>query len=332
MKSVQINLTAGLGSTGRICCSIREALLSNGWQADIFCAQAHPQIAEGAVSYMSKIEGKKNAFLSRLFGCYGFTAKRETRRLIRLLEHARPDVIHLHNLHGHNCDLARLFRYIRQKNLRVIWTFHDCWAFTGYCPHYDMIGCEQWKTECKKCPQRRRYSWFFDRSNELFHKKRDLLSDLDLTIVTPSSWLAKQVGESFLSHHPLRVIPNGIDTELFRPCESDLREKFGLADRFVLLGVSYDWSDKKGLDVFLELAKILGKEYRIVLVGVDEKTRRHLPSNILALPRTHSKEELAQIYSASDLFVNPTREENYPTVNMEALSCGTPVLTFNTFL
>jgi glycosyltransferase involved in cell wall biosynthesis len=250
--------------------------------------------------------------------------------MIAQLERLRPDIVHLHNIHGHDCDLELLFSWFRRNGTRLVWTFHDCWAFTAYCPHFTMAKCGKWKGQCGRCIQRRDFSWFFDRSRELFEKKRQLLQGLDLTIITPSRWLAELVKESFLGEYPVRVIPNGIDLDVFRPCPGNFRKRNGLEGKKLLLGVSFGWDDRKGLDVFRTLAERLPEDYRIVLVGTDTAVDKLLPPNILSIHRTQDQRELAEIYSTADLFVNPTREENYPTVNMEALACGTPVLTFRT--
>ena len=250
--------------------------------------------------------------------------------MIAHLERISPDVVHLHNLHGHDCHLEELFQYLRKRGMKLYWTFHDCWAFTAYCPYYDMANCSQWKNGCSNCPQRARFSWFIDRSRELFRRKKELLSGLDLTIVAPSHWMADQIRQSFLQEYEVKVIHNGIDLTTFRPQKSGFRTKYGLEEKFVLLGVAYDWGARKGLDVFIELAKRLDDRFRVVMVGTNRQIDKYLPGKIISIHTTQDQAELAQIYSAADVFVNPTREDNYPTVNLEALACGTPVVTFRT--
>ncbi len=329
MKIVQINSVCGQGSTGKICVAVSRLLTERGIENYILYASGK---SSEPVSrrYMSDGEVKWQALRSRVFGNYGFNSRRATKRLLRELDSIRPDIVHLHNLHGHNVHLGLLFSYLKERRIRVFWTFHDCWAFTGYCPHYDMVGCAQWKTQCETCMQRKHYSWFRDRSAYLYRKKREALTGLDMTIITPSQWLADQVKQSFLKEYPVRVIHNGINPEIFRPRESDFRSRYGLDGKFLILGVAFGWGPRKGLDVFTELAKRLDESYRIVLVGTDDAVDRLLPANILSIHRTQNQVELAEIYSAADLFVNPTREENYPTTHMEALACGTPVLSFHT--
>ena len=329
MKVVQINATCGIGSTGKICVGISELMTAYG--------------IENYILYSSRTNGyplgircsndryvRIQALKSRIFGNYGFNSTRATQKIIRELERIEPDLVHLHNIHGHDCDLESLFSYFQQKKTKLVWTFHDCWAFTAYCPHFTMMKCDKWKSQCAKCIQHREFSWFFDRSEELFEKKKRLFSGLDLTIVTPSRWLADLVKESFLKEYPVKVINNGIDLSVFMPTHSDFREQYDLVGKKLILGVSFGWGERKGLDVFLTLARRLPEEYRIILVGTDEKVDKELPENIISIHRTQNQRELAEIYSAADLFVNPTREENYPTVNMESLACGTPVLTFRT--
>lgn len=329
MKIVQINAACGVGSTGKICVGISKLLCAEKIENYILYSAAGNGYELG-ISCSDEKYMKLQALKSKMMGNYGFNSQKATCKMIRELERIRPAIVHLHNVHGHDCDLGTLFGYFRKRNIKVIWTFHDCWAFTGYCPHFTMEKCDKWKSCCRECVQYKRYSWFFDRSKALFERKRALLSGVDLTVVTPSAWLAELVKQSFLKDCPTYVIPNGIDLSVFRPSESDFCQKHGIEDKKIILGVSFDWSKKKGLDVMIELSKRLPDDYRIVLVGTNEKTDEVLPENILSVHRTQNQRELAEIYTAADVFVLPTREENYPTVNMEALACGTPVVTFRT--
>lgn len=331
MKIVQINTVYASGSTGKICRAVSEILTEKGVENYILFSAGKSEEAN-VISCCNKWYTKAQALKSRVFANYGFNSQLETRRMISHLERIKPDIVHLHNIHGHDCHLGMLFDCLREKQIKVYWTFHDCWAFTAYCPYFDLVECEKWKNECFSCNQRNRFSFFFDRSKMLYRKKQEAFSDLDLTIITPSQWLADLVKESFLKDYPVKVIHNGIDLSIFKPTPSDFREKYGiLAEKKILLGVAFGWGVRKGLDVFLELEKRLDKEkYQIVLVGTDEKVDRQLPPGIISIHRTQNQQELAEIYTAADLFVNPTREENYPTVNMESIACGTPVLTFRT--
>lgn len=330
MKLVQINATCGAGSTGKICVAVSRLLTEQGIENYILYASGQSDYPLGR-RYMGPYEVKWQALQSRIRGNYGMNSKGATRRMIALLDEIRPQTVHLHNLHGHNCHLEMLFSYLKKKKIKVFWTFHDCWAFTAYCPHYDMIGCDQWRTEgCRQCPQRKRYSWFFDRSRYLFGKKKELLAGLDLTIITPSRWLADQVKQSFLHIYDVKVIHNGIDLSVFYPRESDFRRRYHCEDKFIVLGVAFGWGERKGLDVFLDLHKRLDDRFRIVLVGTNDEVDAKLPEGIISIHRTQNQAELAEIYSAADLLFNPTREENYPTVHMESLACGTPVLSFAT--
>ena len=330
MKLVQINMSCGSGSTGKICVAVSRLLTEKGVENYVLYSLGQSDYPLGR-RYMDKHEVKLQALSSRIFGNYGFTSKKATKRLIAMLDEIRPDVVHLHNLHSHNCHLGMLFAYLKENHIKIYWTFHDCWAFTGYCPHYDMIGCDRWKTGgCKDCPQRRRYSWFFDKSQYLFEKKKEILTGLDLTIITPSNWMADQVKQSFLNIYDVKVIHNGINLSVFRPAESDFRKRYGLEDKFVILGVAFGWGERKGLDVFVELSRRLDDRFKIVLIGTNDDIDKQLPENIVSIHRTQNQAELAEIYTAADLLVNPTREENYPTVHMESLACGTPVLSFAT--
>lgn len=282
------------------------------------------------ISYSNLREIRRQALRSRLSGRYGFVSERMTGRLVDSLRQLQPDIVHLHNLHSHNCKLDVLLKYLTASKIKVVWTMHDCWAFTGGCTHYALAGCDRWQTGCGACPQRSKYSVIFDHSRELWEAKQLLTEKLDLTLVAPSEWMAQQLRASCLKDHPIHVIQNGIDLQVFRPSSGSFLENCGLEGKHVILGVASDWGPRKGLDVFAELAAKLDESYRIVLVGISETLARKLPRQILSLRRTADRKELAEIYSAADVFLNPTREDTFPTVNLEALACGTPVLTFDT--
>lgn len=329
MKLVQVNAFCGNGSTGRICVEVSRLLSAVQIENYIFYSSGQSDYPLGR-KYMSAVETKVQALKSRIYGNFGFNTQAATKKLINMLDEVQPDIVHLHNLHGHNCNLETLFSYLKHKKIKTFWTFHDCWAFTGYCPHYDMVGCNQWQTGCRKCPQRMKFSWFFDKSQINYEKKKELFTGLDLTIVTPSQWLADQVKQSFLHKCDIRVIHNGIDLSVFQPRESDFAARYGCQNKYIVLGVAFDWGVRKGLDVFIELSKKLDDRYQIVLVGTNPNVDKTLPDNIISIHRTQDQRELAEIYSAADVFVNPTREEVLGLTNIEALACGTPVITFDT--
>ena len=330
MKVIQINVTCGAGSTGKICVSISKLLTQNKIENHILFSSGESDYPLG-IKYTNDCYIKVQALKSRIFGCYGFNSNHATKKIINEFKRIKPDIVHLHNLHGHNCNLEILFSYLKRNKIKLYWTFHDCWSFTAYCPYFTAIKCDKWKACCKCCPLRKQFSWFADRSKWLFKKKKELFSDIDMTIVTPSQWLADLEKKSFLKDYPVKVINNGIDLSVFHPTESDFRQKHGIGDKYMLLGVANSWGARKGLDVFVELSKRLDPaKYQIVLVGTNDSVDKQLPDNIISVHRTQNQKELAEIYTAADLFVNPTREENYPTVNMESIACGTPVLTFRT--
>ena len=331
MVVVQINFSCSWGSTGKICDSISKLLTEKNVENYIFYTYGgNPQKRTVYIKYGNTVYEKMQAIKSRVFGNYGFNSVLATQWLLKRLDRIKPNIVHVHNIHGHDCHFGMLFQYLRRKNIKVFYTFHDCWAFTGYCPHFAMAKCDRWLTGCGDCVLRRRYSWFFDKSAKNFARKRDALQGLDLTVITPSDWLADLVKHSFLKAYSVRVIHNGIDLSVFKPTESSFRETHRLQDKKIILGVALGWSEAKGVDVFTRLAKTLPEEYRIVLIGTDDKVDATLPDDILSIHRTQNQQELAEIYTAADLFVNPTREDTYPTVNMESLACGTPVLTFRT--
>ena len=331
MVIVQINLSCTWGSTGKICDAVSRLLTQKGIENYTFYTYGdNPEAKTNYIKYGDFAYRKIQALKSRVLGNYGFNSVFTTSWLIKKLEEIKPDIVHIHNIHTHECHFEKLFGYLKKKKIKVFYTFHDCWAFTGYCPHFVMAKCDNWLNGCGDCVLRRRYSWFFDKSAKNLARKRDALEGLDLTVVTPSRWLAGLVKQSFLKDCPVRVINNGIDLSVFEPRDSNFKEKHNLQNKKIVLGVSMGWSEAKGLDVFVRLAQSLPSDYQIILIGTDDQTDAVLPDNIISIHRTQNQKELAEIYTAADIFVNPTREENYPTVNMEAIACGTPVLTFRT--
>ena len=334
MKVIQINAEYGRGSTGRIALAISRRLTENDIDNIVFYSANHRSAEPNGVMLGSKPMLRAHQLLSRAFGDQGFHSRFATEKLVKQIREYQPDVILMHNLHGYYLHMDVLFGFLKEYGKPVLWTLHDCWAFTGHCAHYMLAGCSKWLSGCGGCPQRSAYpySLFFDRSAELYNRKKKLFTDVEhLSLITPSKWLSDEVGKSFLSDKKRVVISNGIDLNSFQPTDSDFRKKHGLENKYIILGVAAVWSDAKGLDVFEELSKRLDpSKYAVVLVGVDEAAEAKLPRNVIAVRRTQNTRELVEIYSAADVFVNPTRQDTYPTVNMEALACGTPVITFNT--
>ena len=333
MKIAFINI-CDYGSTGKIMLQLAKEAAAEGNETVCFTRNWWDNRgSEGNVYFGYRTEHALHHVLGYVTGSEGSFSVLSTMELIRKLDEFGPDVIHLHNLHGWFICLPILFDYIKKKDIRVIWTFHDCWPFTGHCPYFDFSGCSRWTEGCGNCPVYKEYpESLFDNSAKMYRRKKSWFSGVrDMTIVCPSEWLAGLVRMSFLAEYDVKVIHNGIDTAVFRRTESDFRERYGIRDDDkILLGVASVWEPRKGLDVFPELDRRLGSGYRTVLVGIDSAQKADIPGNIICIDRTSNQKELAEIYSAADVFVNPTREDNYPTVNLEAISCGTPVVTFRT--
>ncbi len=330
MKIVQINVTANQGSTGKICYAISSLLQQEGIENYIFYTSGYCD-DDKAVKFGSDKYIKWQALKSRILGYYGFNSKSITKKMLAKLDEIKPDVVALHNLHGHNVNLDLLFNYFKKHpEIKIVWTMHDCWAITGHCPYFTMVKCGSWRSGCGSCPQRKQYSWFFDRTRCLYDRKKALFTGLNMTIVTPSHWLEGIIKESFLKSYPVEVIYNGIDLNVFKPVKNDFRDVHGLNDKKVVLGVAYGWGKRKGFSDMMKLSQLLDDSFRIVLVGVNKEQIAGLPDNVIGIERTDSQKELAAIYSAADVFINTTYEDNYPTVNLEARACGAPVITYRT--
>lgn len=333
-KVVEIN-TYDYGSTGKIMIQIADNARRNDFFVYTFSRSWKNQKKNTKWhNYLgSYIENGTHHVLTEITGYDGCFSFFGTKKLLRKFDEIDPDIIHLHNLHGFYINLPMLFKYIKKKNISVIWTLHDCWAFTGHCPYFTITKCDKWKSGCYKCKSYKKYpSTKFDNSKVMWKLKKEWFTGVkDLTIVTPSQWLADLVKQSFLGQYLVEVINNGIDLSIFKPTKNSFKEKYNITDdKYIILGVAFGWGERKGLDVFIELAMRLDERFQIVLVGTNDEIDELLPNNIISIHRTNDQQELAGIYSAANLFVNPTREENYPTVNMESIACGTPVLTFKT--
>ncbi len=335
MKVLMINSVCGIRSTGRICTDIAETLEAQGHTCKIaYGRESVPQKYEKYAVRIGTDTGVKiHGALSRVFDTSGFHSRLATKKFIKWVKQYDSDVIHLHNIHGYYLHIGELFKYLKTCGKKILWTLHDCWAFTGHCSYFDFARCEKWKTGCYKCSQKKRYpaSLLRDRSKKNYSLKKKWFTGIDnLTIITPSQWLADIVKQSFLGEYTVEVVRNGIDLNVFKPTESDFRVRYGLEDKKILLGVASTWEERKGLADFLKLAEMVDEDYAIVLVGLSEKQMQDLPKNVIGITRTNSTKELAQIYTTADVFLNLTYEDNYPTVNLEAQACGTPVITYRT--
>ena len=334
MNIIEIN-SCNYGSTGNIMLQIAEVAKESGDRVVTCIPKSRDNLKKktGACIYIGgRISRNIHLMASKISGLNGCFSILPTVLFLRKIRKINPSIVHLHNLHNCYINLPLLFRYLKKNDIKVIWTLHDCWSFTGQCPYFTIAKCEKWKTGCHDCLQYRMYpSSTVDKTRTMWRLKKKWFTGLsDMIIVTPSEWLASLVRESFLKSYSTVVINNGIDLTIFQPTESDFRQRYKLSNKKILLGVAFGWGKRKGLDVFVELAKRLDERFQIVLVGTNDIVDSQLPDNIISIHRTHNQKELAELYTAADLLVNPTREENYPTVNMEAIACGTPVLTFRT--
>ncbi|MBQ3556195.1 MAG: glycosyltransferase [Oscillospiraceae bacterium] len=335
MKVVQINVTLNSGSTGRIVYQLHEYMKGKGIENSIAFGYGDKKDVAGFSLY-SAMGVHMHSFLSRVLCMQGLCSVWQTVRLIGYLKREKPDLIHLHNLHGHYLNYPILFHYLRKWDKPVVWTLHDCWAFTGKCAHYFSATCDKWTSECHHCPNLGTYpdsSW--DGSRRNYRLKKRLFSSLGkLTLVCNSDWLKGQVSKSFLQNMKTCRIYNGVDTEVF--CRSEVpatqtKEKYGIpADKFMILGVSGVWKEAKGLGTFYRLAEHLDEGYVVVLVGVAPQQKEKLPANIIGITKTEDARALAALYSAADVLFNPSREETFGMVAAEAMACGTPVIVSNT--
>jgi len=333
MKVLFINTVFGKGSTGKIITQIGSAVEAAG--GSYMAAYGRGKKADDPHAWFmgSTFDRYLHAALSRITDRTGFYSRSATRKLVSFIRMYQPDVIHLHNLHGYYINLAILFDYLKTEfKGKVVWTLHDCWAFTGHCVHYTWAGCQKWKTGCHHCQEKGSYpaSRLLDRSAENYADKKRLFTGVpNMTVVTVSQWLKAQAEQSFLGCYPVECVYNGIDYSRFRPLESDIRQKLGLENKKMILSVSDGWNDRKGYFRLLELAAAAPPDWHFVVVGLSKKQIAAMPANITGMERTWNQEELIKLYTAADVFYNPSVEETFGLVTAEALACGTPAVVMD---
>ncbi len=356
MKVLQINTVSSRGSVGRIALDLYQVIEKNNGECVIAYGRDDAPENINNIKVNSKLDFYASVIRTFVTGEHGFGLKRKTHKLIEKIEEYNPDVIHIHNLHGFYVNVEILFEYIKEKNIPVVWTLHDCWSFTGHCAYFDYVKCNKWQNGCSNCPQYKTaypYGLLHDNSKNNFARKKKSFSNVEnMTIVAPCNWLKDLVNKSYLKYADVRVIYNGIDLEKFKPVEvsdkileivfeekskenkihkKEQTEVFQKnKEKKLVLGVANVWENRKGLKYFEELADILSDDYQIVLVGLSEKQIKSINPKIKGITRTSNVEELAQLYTLADVYVNTTMEDNFPTTNLESLACGTPVVTFRT--
>ena len=330
MKVLQINSVCGKGSTGKIASDLLSVLKNNGYEGIIAYGRDRANNCAESFKIGNDLDVKLHAALSRLTDKSGFYSKHFTKLLINKIKQYNPNIIHLHNIHGYYVNFKLLVNFLIEYNKPVVWTLHDCWIFTGHCAYYTYLNCDKFINGCSDCPNLNSYpKSYFDNSKNNYNIKKNLLLKLNNVVyVTPSLWLKNEVSKSFLGEKKCLVINNGIDDKVFSKKKSNFRKKYNLDNKKILLGVANVWEKRKGLSDFIKISKLLNDNEVIVLVGKGLEKIEH--NNIITISRTSSQEELAEIYSEADYFLNPTYEDNYPTTNLESLACGTPVITYNT--
>lgn len=332
MRILELNTVSGIGSTGRIACDIAELIIESGGEARIaYGIEPCPdRCKDKSIRIGDNLTVKLHSAISQLFDAEGLGSHKASRELIELIEAYQPDILHMHNIHGCYLHYPSLFEYLKNTQLPTIWTLHDCWAFTGHCAYFDYVNCQKWQTECHHCPQSKEgypRNLLLDMSRRNFNLKKHYTKGLNLYMSTPCKWMKDFLGKSFLQGYPCEVIYNGVDTSVFYPDNNlDINEKYNFADKKILLAVAGDWDRRKGIADMQAMADLLPDSHKIVAIG--NNAPRH--NNIISLARTESLAELRQLYSKADCILNPTHEDNFPMVNLEALACGTPVAVYNT--
>ena len=331
MKVIQINTTLNWGSHGRIAEEIGLLVQKGGGTNYIFYGRHSNQSAFRSFKANNLIDFCWHAIQTRLFDKHGLASNKATHKFINKIKEIKPDIIHLHNIHGYYLNYSILFKYLSKTNIPIVWTLHDCWAYTGHCAHYTFVKCYRWKTGCHHCFQKDTYpsSCFLDRSKQNYLEKKEAFTSVkNMTIVPVSHWLGNEIKDSFLNKYPIKVIHNGINLNIFYP-QKISKGDLALDNKFIILGVASIWDSRKGLDDFIQLRNLLSSEYTIILIGLTQKQINRLPNGIIGITRTNNIEELVKYYSAADVYINFSVEETFGMTTCESLACGTPVIVYN---
>lgn len=327
---LQINVTANWGSTGKIAEQIGQCAMKHGWNSYI----AYGRWCNSSESHLIKVGNFLDILchygVQKIRDNEGLCSCIATKFLVKKIKEINPSIIHLHNIHDHYLNYKILFEYLNSTDIKVVWTFHDCWAITGHCFHFVSRNCERWKSICYKCPLQHEYpKTMLDRSKKNYLLKKYLFTNnKNLTIVACSEWIGNLVSKSFLKDKPIYVIHNGIDLKVFRNSKNliDNNQK----EMYRILAVSNVWNKDKGYDDIINLRKLLPDDCEISIIGVTKKQQDDLPLGIMGIQRTQNVNDMVKLYSNADVLINPTYADTFPTVNLEALACGTPVVTYRT--
>lgn len=331
MKALLINAVCGIRSTGRICTNLAMQLELEGYEVKI--AYGREYVPKEFEKYAIRIGNTPSvywhALMAHCFDQRGYWSKRATKKFIKWANIYDPDVLWLHNIHDYYINIEMLFEWIKSRpNMKVKWTQHDCWAFTGGCMHFITKNCYQWEQQCKICPSGRTKKILRMENNNYARKKKAFTGVPQMTIIAVSHWIEDFIRKSFLNEYPVEVCYNKIDNTAFKPIKSNFREKYELEDKKIVLGVATSWNRSKGLYEFFDLSRMLDNDYRIVLIGLNSKQLKKVPSNVIGITCTNSVKQLAEIYTAADVFVNLGIEETFGMTTLEAISCETPVIVY----
>ena len=334
MRVLQLNVTFGVGSTGRIVQDIHNFLLRK--KIESFVIYGRNRYAEDPFAFYigSKVSFYIDALLTRITGFVGYFSYFYTIMIIRKIKSLQPDIIHLHNIHGYYLNIPMLLRFLITYDKKVVWTLHDEFMYTGKCAYTQ--ECSKYLSTCQQCPLVKEYpkSFLFDWTRAMFLHKKRLLSNIShISFVTPSNWLASRTRGSIIKSHSISVINNGINTKVFKKTPSSQLDKFVNDDDVTVLALIANLDDNnKGHHWIKSMADYIREknnngQIHFIVVGSGKTKYNH--ELIKYIDRTNNVVDLVKLYNSADFYLILSEFENYPTVCLEASAINLPIIGFD---
>ena len=333
MKILQVNVVYKVGSTGKITADLHNELLRKGHQSVVCCSRLKNNDDKNVINLCNVQYSRFNVLVNRFSGFLHGGCFISTNKLINNIKKEKPDIVHLQCINGAFVNIHKLLKWLNKNHIKTICTLHAEFMYTGGCSY--TIECDKWKTGCGNCERIKTElrSLFFDRTHQAWMRMKKAIEGFaELTLVPVSQWIGNQVAQSpIYAGIPQQVIHNGINVECFGKIDSHqaelIKRKYNIPlDKKIVLHVTPNFAfEEKGGEYFKTLVEMLPEDYFAVVVGNNAPST----DKIIGINFLENQQELAYFYSMADVFVITSKNDNYPTVCLEANCCGTAVVGFD---